>query len=292
MKILVTGAKGQLGRCLVDQGLSKGMDIDACDIADLDITNLEAMRHKLRGSAPDFVINAAAYTAVDRAESEPEKAFAVNEQGALNVAVACAQYDIPLLHISTDYVFSGDASTAYKTSDAVAPNSVYGASKLAGEYAVLNHCEKSLIVRTAWLFSEYGDNFVKTMLGLAESRDLLALVSDQVGNPTYAGDIARALLDICKSGKEQWGVYHYAGATAMSWSQFAKAVFAKAQSMGLVKNNIEVESITTAEYPTAAARPAYSVLATEKTERVFGIKPCTLEDSLARMLHAFSGRSA
>jgi len=292
LKILVTGAKGQLGQCLTDQdSLDNDINIDAYSSSELDITDLDALRNQLKISAPDYVINAAAYTAVDKAESEPEKAFAVNETGTLNLAVACNECDTPLIHVSTDYVFSGTASLSYKETDTVRPSSVYGASKLAGEKAIMENCSKYIIVRTAWVFSEYGNNFVKTMLKLGQSRDSLSVVGDQVGNPTYAGDLAKALIDICKvdddkSTADSWGIYHYVGGSVVSWHQFAQNIFEKALSTGLIQNSIAVESITTAEYPTPASRPAYSVLDTQKIKETFGVKTQTVDSALTRMLNA------
>jgi len=257
LKILVTGAAGQLGRCLIEQGTMEDLDIDDYGRNMLDITNLDGVRSVVKNSNPDAVINAAAYTAVDKAESEPEQAFAVNEQGSKNLAIACSEADIPLIHVSTDYVFSGTASVAYREDDPVDPQGVYGVSKLAGERAVLEHCHKYIIVRAAWVYSEYGNNFVKTMLRLSESRNQLSVVDDQIGNPTYAGDIATALLEICKNlltacnnKGGQWGIYHYAGATKASWYEFAKVIFEGAFDAGLIDKRLEVTPISTAEYPT------------------------------------------
>lgn len=285
----MTGAHGQLGRCLVEQcQLDESIEVDAYNSSELDISDPVSVNNILRESAPDYVVNAAAYTAVDKAESEPERAFAVNEQGVLNLAVACSDLAIPLIHISTDYVFSGDASAPYKETDPVEPAGVYGASKLAGERAIEQRCQKYIIVRTAWVYSEYGNNFVKTMLRLAESRNELAVVKDQLGSPTYARDIAKALINICKDKGEHWGTYHYVGSTLMSWCGFAEAIFETGCSMGLLEERIQVKPITTSEYPTAAVRPAYSVLATDKIENTFGIKPVSLDASLPEMLGLFS----
>lgn len=292
LNVLVTGAQGQLGRCLLDQGaLDSAIEIDAYDRSELDITHLGQLRDKLKKSLPDYVINAAAYTAVDKAESETERAFDVNETGCLNLATICSELDIPLIHVSTDYVFSGTASMPYKEMDAVAPTGVYGASKLAGEQAIVKTWGKHIIVRTAWVFSEYDNNFVKTMLSLAETRDQLSVVSDQTGNPTYARDIAETLLNICKSHTQGWGIYHYVGKTVASWNEFACAIFDQAFRLGLIKKPVDVQPITTDKYPTVAKRPKYSVLDTRKIEEGFGIKSIDLDNALMRVLERLKSQS-
>lgn len=292
MKILLTGAQGQLGRCLIDEvnarnhaGDSGVMALDACGSQDLDISDVDAVKRRVEISKPDFVINAAAYTAVDKAESEPEMAYQVNEQGPRNLAMLCSEQDIPLIHVSTDYVFDGQASVPYKETDKVAPQSVYGASKLAGERAVASECEKYVIVRTAWVFSEYGNNFVKTMLRLAGGRDSVSVVSDQLGCPTYARDIASALVDLCHTKSPGWGLYHYVGRSIMSWSDFAQAIFVLAEQEGMLDKRMDVSPITTDEYPTPATRPGYSVLDTGFIQKTFGVRPRLLEDSLPQMMH-------
>ena len=260
------------------------MQVDARDSSALDITDLNSVRSVLATSRPDYLINAAAYTAVDKAESESEKAFLVNQTGALNLAMVCAEMDLPLIHLSSDYVFAGTASLPYRELDAVAPSGVYGASKLAGEQAIIHSCKKYVIVRTAWVYSEYGNNFVKTMLRLAVSGKALSVVDDQLGSPTYAGDVAAALLHICKSGKDAWGVYHYAGASQMSWYRFAENIFAQALARGLLNQPVSLDPIATSEYPTAAARPAYSVLDSAKIRAVFGVQTRLVDESLAEVL--------
>lgn len=260
------------------------MQVSSFSSSELDITDQDAVRAKIAASAADFVINAAAYTAVDRAESEPERAYQVNESGPGNLATICAELNIPLIHVSTDYVFPGTSSVAYLETDKVGPAAVYGASKLAGEQRVRSIWDKHIIIRTAWVFSEYGNNFVKTMLKLAQTRNQLSVVADQIGCPTDAGDIAGAILDICRSREENWGTYHYVGETVVSWSQFARQIFTKALDVQLIEQPVLVADIVTAEYPTAATRPAYSVLDTGKITTVFGIGAKPLDRALDRVL--------
>ena len=215
---------------------------------------------------------------MDKAESEPELAKRVNEDGPLALAKLCARFDIPLLHVSTDYVFDGNKTTPYVEADAVDPTGVYGQTKLAGEQAISRHATKYIIMRTAWVFSEYGNNFFKTMLRLAKERDTLGVVADQFGCPTYAGDIAKTLIAIARqlhTGTDKqaarYGIYHYAGAEAVSWHGFAEAIFEQAYAQGIIARRPTVNAIATAAYPTPAKRPAYSVLSSAKLAQDYGI---------------------
>lgn len=303
MKVLVTGANGQLGRCLIDRLQSNsGFEFVALDKSGLDIGDPVQVDNILNEVNPDVVINAAAYTAVDRAEEEPELARRVNAQGAENLARSAARLDIALIHVSTDYVFDGEGSHPddekrshpddkkrshpYKESDITRPAGVYGQTKLAGEKAVSGYCPKHIILRTAWVYSEYGNNFVKTMLRLAGTRDELNVVADQLGCPTYAGDIADTILKICPglSDNPPWGIYHYAGATRCSWAEFARAVFAEARNQGIVQKEVLVHDIPSSEYPTPAKRPKYSVLDCEKISANFDVMPVPLAQSLPKVL--------
>ncbi len=262
MKILLTGAQGQVGRCIADRAGSH--QLYSFGRAELDITDVEALQATLAGIQPQVVINAAAYTAVDRAEQEPERARAVNAVGPENLARVCAEMDIPLLHLSTDYVFDGQARSPYREDHSTRPLGVYGHSKLAGEQALRDQLEKHVIVRTAWVFSEYGNNFVKTMLKLGRERDQLAIVADQVGCPTYAGHIAAMVLQLAtlmtQPGFNGWGCYHFCGDQQVSWFEFAQAVFQAAEERGLLTEGPVLKATPSREYPTPAARPAYSVL--------------------------------
>jgi len=265
MKLLITGANGQLGRCLQDRAQGYGFEIAAITHQQLDITNKAAVNCFFSEWQPELVINAAAYTAVDQAESEPEKAYQVNAIGPKNLAEACQHSNIPMMHVSTDYVFDGSATKPYQSLDKTSPQSVYGVTKLAGEQAVAKVCTKHVIIRTAWVFSEYGNNFVKTMLRLANNEEELSVVADQYGCPTYAGDIAEALLTIGSIINKQadwsgYGIHHFCGDQATSWHGFARAIMEEGTTSGLIKATPVIKAIPTADYPTPAKRPEYSVL--------------------------------
>ena len=289
MKVLLTGANGQLGRCLVDRlQQNDTIEFSALDKQSLDIGNIDQVKAIAADIKPDVIINAAAYTGVDKAESEVESARRVNEIGAANLAKAAANLGVPLIHVSTDYVFDGLAKQPYKETDATGPTGVYGQTKLAGEDAVQAICAKHIILRTAWVYSEYGSNFVKTMLRLAETRDELNVVEDQTGCPTYAGDIADAILKICLniSTNPDWGVYHYVGATQCTWAEFARTIFREAETLGILVRQIAVRGIPSSDYPTPAERPKYSVLHCQKVKNTFDVSPIPLTQSLPRMLAA------
>ena len=236
----------------------------------------------LERERPALVLNAAAYTAVDRAEVEREQAFAVNETGPSLIARWCTANRAALIHVSTDYVFDGAKAAAYVEEDATAPLGVYGESKLAGEVAVRGALERHLILRTSWVFSAYSQNFVKTMLRLAGERDELRVVADQVGRPTAAADLANAMLTLAErlaQGAElDWGTYHFAGAGSTSWHGFAEAIVE--EQAPLTGKKPRVTPITTADYPTPARRPQSSVLDTSRFERTFGITPAPWRDGL------------
>lgn len=278
MKVLVTGGKGQLGRAVVRRGAAAGHQVLAPDIDELDLCDPQ-LGAKLATLEPALVINAAAYTAVDRAETEPERANAVNRDGAGNLARACASQGIPLLHVSTDYVFDGRASTPYREDAATAPQGVYGESKLAGESQVL--AAGGVVVRTSWLFEQDGPSFVHTMLRLAGERDALRVVADQHGCPTWADDLADGLLALA-AVPERIGTYHYCGDGATTWHAFAEQILDEARRHRALRCT-RIEPITTAEYPTPARRPAYSVLGTERL-RDLGIVSPSWRSGLARVV--------
>ena len=287
MKVLVTGSNGQVGYCLVQQLRQQNADFLALDRDQLDITQRQAVWQTVSDYRPDVIINAAAHTAVDKAESEAEQAFAINRDGAAYLAEAAQQIGAAMLHISTDYVFDGQATQPYTETDATAPQGVYGQSKLAGEQAVLAACSRSIILRTAWVFGEHGHNFVKTMLRLGRERDSLGIVSDQHGAPTYAGDIAAALLHIAHhitQGKPtEYGIYHFSGKPYVSWYQFAEAIFQQAQQQGILANTPQLLAIATPDYPTPAKRPANSCLQVDKIQQVFGISPSDWQQALTQL---------
>ncbi|HBE9080902.1 dTDP-4-dehydrorhamnose reductase [Serratia fonticola] len=258
MKVLLTGSKGQLGCCFQDR-LPADWEIWATDSDVLDITDLSAVRAAVADYKPTIIVNAAAYTAVDKAETEHELAALINKVGPENLAVAAKEVGARLVHVSTDYVFDGTASTPYIETDITNPLGVYGLTKLDGEIAVTSIQQEAIIIRTAWVFSEYGNNFVKTMLRLAKDRDMLGIVADQRGCPTYAGDIAQAIITLVQNNAHG-GIYHFGGDKEVAWNEFATSIFDIAiEKKALVKIPI-VNGIATEQYPTPAVRPKYSVL--------------------------------
>jgi dTDP-4-dehydrorhamnose reductase len=264
VKILVTGANGQVGAELIKRGNTCGFQMLASDISDLDISNHDAVNEYIENHKPDILINAAAYTAVDKAESEEELAHAINCDGAAYLAQACSKLDIPLFHISTDYVFDGTKNGAYIETDTPNPKSVYGKSKLEGDLAIESILENHIILRVSWVFGALGNNFVKTMLRLGLERDELKIVSDQHGSPTWAGAIASTLLDIAERYSDDaaipWGTYHYSSQPTTTWYEFAGTIFDQAADLGMMEKRPKIDSICTEEFPTAAARPLNSVL--------------------------------
>lgn len=276
MVILVTGASGQLGQALkFFSGDFPKVDFIFSDSTEGDITNPEKIDALFHETKPDFCINAAAYTAVDKAESEPEKAAAINILGARNLASACKKYDTTLLHVSTDFVFDGEKTTPYREDDPTNPTGVYGATKRDGEVEIESIGGKYFIVRTSWVYSDFGNNFKKTMLRLASERDALRVVNDQIGTPTHAIDLAKALVAIALSGKTEYGIYHFSNEGVASWFDFASEIFR------LNEISINLTPIPTSEFPTPAKRPAYSVLDKSKIRSVFGLEIRSWQDALA-----------
>lgn len=271
MVVLVTGAAGQLGQAIKSRAdFFSDFNFVFCNSTELNITNLENCKAVFAKYQPAFCINTAAYTAVDKAESEPELAEAINVLGAENLAKASKEYNTVLLHVSTDFVFDGSSKTPYKETDAPNPQSVYGATKLKGEQAIACVWEKHFIVRTSWVFSEFGNNFKKTMLRLASYRDELSVVADQIGTPTQALDLANVLLQMCdlqeKHTPKNYGIYHFSNLGECSWFDFAKEIFKQ--------NNVTIKlnPIPTSAYPTPAKRPAFSVMDQTKIQQVFGVE--------------------
>ena len=286
MRILLTGSKGQLAQCFRDR-LPDKWEVISTDSASLDITNATAVFNMVQNFQPDAIVNAAAYTAVDKAEREYRKAFAVNASAVHNLAAAAYEAKVRFIHISTDYVFEGDGKNPYCEHDVPNPQSIYGKSKLSGEFLALAANPESIVVRTAWLFSEYGENFVKTMLRLAKERDTLSVVNDQIGNPTYAGDLAQALIDILKSAGPARGVYHFCGDKSVSWYEFAQAIFQPASENIKGFKAPELKPIPSEQYPTPAPRPAYSVLDCGKINRDFGVKTSDWQKALGSIVGRF-----
>ncbi|MWJ27642.1 dTDP-4-dehydrorhamnose reductase [Halomonas sp. ZH2S] len=276
MHVLVTGATGQVGYELLRLA-PEDFTVAGFGSAQLDITDAAAVEESVARETPALIINAAAYTAVDKAEAEPELAYAANRDGVANLAAVAARRGIPLLHISTDYVFAGDAKTPYREDETPAPTGVYGASKLAGEQVLAETCASHLIMRTSWVFGAHGNNFVKTMLRLGQEREKLSVVADQHGCPTSAASIARALWALVEQyrdqGTLQWGLYHYAGLPPCTWHDFAKNIFDIAHELGLISQKPMLVAIGTEDFPTPAKRPAWSVLDSCRLKRVHGIGP-------------------
>ncbi|MEZ8916231.1 dTDP-4-dehydrorhamnose reductase [Vibrio lentus] len=277
MRVLITGCYGQVGSCLTQKlANNENITVRALDREHLDITSQDAVNATVIEFKPCIIINAAAHTAVDQAEEEVDLSYAINRDGPKYLAQAAQSVGAAMLHISTDYVFEGNKAGEYVETDATNPQGVYGKSKLAGEIAVAEACDKHIILRTAWVFGESGNNFVKTMLRLGENRDALSIVGDQFGGPTYAGDIANALIQIAKrinqSDAVEYGVYHYSGLPHVSWFDFADAIFDVAVEQGVLANKPSLTSITTDQYSTPAKRPSNSRLSTEKITLGFSAK--------------------
>jgi dTDP-4-dehydrorhamnose reductase len=283
LKVVVTGANGQLGYQLAKK-LADKVTLLALDRAALDIANDEEVNQTLLAFAPDVIINAAAYTAVDKAEQELDLAKAINETGPENLAKVASKVRAVLIHVSTDYVFDGKSNSPYLEHDTTNPQSVYGLTKLNGEQAILKYCEKHIILRTSWVFAEHGNNFVKTMLRLAQSRPELGVVADQVGGPTYAGDIAQTIICIMEQlnveNEQRYGLYHYSGMPYVSWYEFARSIFEQAEKQQLVTKAPKVNAITTAQYPTPAKRPAFSMLSCSKIQQAFSVSPSNWQAAL------------
>jgi len=273
-RILVVGRTGQLARELARTALPQGWTLEFAGREVVDLADPDAAAAAVRASGADAVINAAAYTAVDRAESEPELAQRVNGDAPGAMAEAAKAMGAPFVHVSTDYVFDGADPGGYAEEDPIAPRSAYGRTKAAGEAAVRGAGGDHLILRTSWVFSPFGANFVKTMLRVGAERDEVRVVDDQHGRPTAAGDIAAALATVLEktmAGAAPFGAYHFANAGPTTWRRFAEGVFERAAARGA--KTPRVTAITTAEYPTPAARPACSILKTGKLETVFGLAP-------------------
>jgi dTDP-4-dehydrorhamnose reductase len=280
---IVFGASGQLGSCLkhvaADRGITNIYFLESAEANILKEDMLDVVFEKYK---PAFAINCAAYTAVDKAEDEIEQARAINKTGAANLAKQCKKHGAVLVQTSTDFVFKGDAAAPRVEDDETRPISVYGLTKLEGEQAIAEIFDQYYTIRTSWLYSEYGNNFMKTMLKLGAERDVLKIIADQIGTPTYAIDLAAAIFDIIASDKKAYGVYHYSNEGVTSWYDFAKAIF------DISKTSVKVLPIRTSEYPTKATRPAFSVMDKAKIKNTFGIEIPYWRDSLIKAIAAFA----
>ena len=281
--ILITGSKGQVGSELqavhLQYPLYKWIFTDK---EELDITDAQAVQQCIKQHKPTWIINAAAYTAVDKAETEQTLAYALNADAVKNLAQAAYQYNAAFIHISTDYVFDGKNKIPYTETDTPNPNSVYGASKLLGEQYAIAENPSSIIIRTSWLYSEYGKNFVKTMMRLMQEKDKISIVNDQQGCPTYAADLAKAIINVivCCDTKNTMpsGIYHYCNTGIITWYDFAVAIKA------MIKSNCDIEAISTEQYSTPAKRPVYSALDTSKICCTFALQIPYWKDSLQKCI--------
>lgn len=285
MKILVTGASGQLGstfKALAATGHAKGLDFEFRSSAELDITDFAAVREELLSKDYAYCINCAAFTNVDKAETDNELAYTINVSGARNLAMNCNESNTVLIHISTDFVFDGFLNTPYLEDDIARPIGFYGDTKFKGERAIVNNLEEYFILRTSWLYSEFGHNFMKTMIRLGNERDELSVVYDQVGTPTYASDLAKVILHIINAHSIDYGIYNYSNEGVASWYDFAKAIF---DQFGI---ETQLNPIRSEEYPTPAERPKFSVLDKSKIKNTFKLAIPHWKDSLSVALKAYS----
>ena len=287
MKILLTGSKGQLGREVVEAGIHSGLEIIPMDLPEIDITDFENLAGIFSDLKPSIVINAAAYTAVDLAETQKNICFATNLDGPADLSRLCNNNKAHLVHISTDYVFDGRTNTPYREYDPVSPINVYGQSKAQGEKAVLAMNGRHIIIRTSWLYGRYGKNFVKTMLRMGQEKKSIDVVNDQYGCPTCAYDLSEAIIDIVRQileGKSYTsGVYHYCGKGITTWYEFALSIFQIATELGL-KEIPHLTPISTSQFPTAAKRPLYTALDCSQIEHTFGIRIKSWEKSLKKTI--------
>jgi dTDP-4-dehydrorhamnose reductase len=288
MKILLFGNKGQIGREIEQLAKSKSMEITGLDIDNVDITNLDRLEQIFKQNKDaTLVINTAAYTDVEQAEDEPGKAFQVNCNGARNLATLCQKYNLPILHLSTDYVFSGDKTGPYAESDTTEPLGIYGKSKLAGDQAIASNCPKHVILRVSWVFGRYGKNFVKTMLRLAQEREAINVVGDHFGCPTEAADIARVLLEISEKishDQETWGTYNYCNHPVTNWYEFTTKIDELGRNQLPLKVK-QINKITTAEFPTKTKRPKNSELLVAKICKDWRIERMGWEECLAKVIY-------
>lgn len=277
--VLVTAKDGQLGQCFQNLALKHpNIQFVFKSSSELDITNKAKIEGAFGTHSFDYCINCAAYTAVDKAEEATELADRVNHIGAKLLAESCKNFNVTLIHISTDFVFDGEAKAAYLEDDITHPLGVYGKTKLAGEHAIAKTLQNYFIIRTSWLYSEYGHNFLKTMLRLADQRDEIGVVGDQKGSPTYAKDLAEAVLQIIELRSTTYGIFHYSNAGEVTWYDFAKEIFE------LSNSSIKLNKIETKDYPTPAVRPKYSIMNTEKISQLLNIKIPNWKLSLAQAI--------
>jgi len=285
--IWIIGNRGMLGQELAEQLAARGIAYVGSD-REVSILDPEALRHFAQGVQKDTpikaIVNCAAYTAVDKAEDEAELAHALNVEGPGNIAARARSLGARFLHISTDYVFSGTASQPYREDDPVGPTGVYGRTKAEGEMRVREACPDAVIIRTAWLYGKYGPNFVATMLRLMRERTELGVVADQRGTPTWARDLAKAIITVLTAPEWKPGIYHYTNEGETTWYEFACEIYAQGRARSLLPHEVTIRALTTDQYPTKARRPAYSVLSKEKIKRTFGLEIPHWKESLQQYL--------
>ncbi len=281
--IWIIGCNGMLATDVINSFHSASIITVETD-RNVDITNIEALRTFVSGKGITHIVNCSAYTAVDDAEDNSELAYLINETGVKNIAIVAKELDIPLFHISTDYVFDGNLDAPLTEDMDTDPIGVYGASKLAGENKIREICEKYFIVRTAWLYGKNGNSFVSTMIRLMNDRDSLGVIGDQWGTPTWAGDLANLLLEIVTSKSTEYGTYHFSNEGKISWFDFAVEIYKQGQKSNLITSDCEINKITTDQYPTKAKRPSFSLLSKEKTSKTFGVTPVLWQNSLEKFI--------
>ena len=275
-RILIVGGNGQLGNCIrkIAADFENRYEFNFTDSTTLNVNDRESISDVFYDFKPHFCINASAYTAVDLAENEPEKAFAVNAEGVANLAEACEEYNCVLIHVSTDYVFDGETNISYSEDSFTNPQGVYGASKLKGEELATDINPKTIVIRTSWLYSEFNKNFVKTMLNLFSQKDELGIVADQFGQPTNADDLAEAIMKIIETEPKTYGIFHFSNYPETTWFEFAQKI---AEFSG---SNIKLNAITTEDFPTPAKRPKRSTMSLDKIESIYNIQLKHWENSL------------
>lgn len=287
MKTLVLGASGQLGQCL--QKVSGQRNTNSLIFPDEQIANIldkDLLESLFASEKPEFVINCAAYTAVDKAEDDIDLCRKVNKEGPLNIALLCKAYNVTLVHVSTDFVFEGSGHDLLKEEDIAEPVNIYGVTKLEGEQDIIATWPRHFILRTSWLYSEYGNNFVKAMLKFGAERDELNIIADQVGTPTYAMDLAGAIIDIIELNSTDYGVYHYSNEGVTSWYDFAMGIF------DISGTDVKVNPIPTSQYPTRAERPKFSVMDKTKVKKTFGLEIPYWRNSLVKCINNLVNNNA
>lgn len=281
--IWIIGSKGMLGQELCLALKKAGLDFIGTD-REVDILNPSALKAKANEISPRWIVNCSAYTAVDQAEDDSEMAYKINRDGVGNIAELANELDIPVLHISTDYVFDGTSDTPLDEKSVTGPIGVYGASKLAGEEILQKTCHKFFIIRTAWLYGKFGPNFVYTMTKLMNKLDSLKVVHDQIGSPTWAGDLAGLLVNIINENCEKYGIYHFSGGGECSWFDFANEIYALGRDFRLITGRCDIEPCDSSEFPTKASRPAFSLLSKEKVKADLNLDVPLWQDSLKSFL--------